>query len=160
MKRVFVIGFISILFSDMAFAAKKEVSLKTQSFVQKYVTDKNGHRKVVLKEAKKVIPGDIVVYKNSIINHTNKKVKDMVLDNVIPKHTLYVDNSAKCQKGCKILFSVDGGKSYNNPEKLMVKEGNSLRHALPSDYTNLKWILTSSLEPNSITTVSFKTKLQ
>ena len=160
MRRVLMFGVVSLFLTDMLFAGQNGVSLKTKSFVQKVVVDKSGHRKVVLKEAKKVIPGDIVVYKNSIINHTNKKVKDMVLDNVIPKHTVYVDQSAKCQKDCEILFSVDGGKSYDKPQKLMVKEGNRVRKALPSDYTNVKWILTSSLEPNSVTDVSFKTKLQ
>jgi uncharacterized repeat protein (TIGR01451 family) len=136
------------------------IKLTTKSYKEVVKVDKSGHKKVVLEEAKKIIPGDIVVYRNIIQNNSKKDAKDMVLNNSIPKFTEYVPDSANCEKGCKILFSVDGGKSFATPDKLKVKDTNGERLALPREYTNVRWILTSTLTPNSKTYVSFKTKLK
>jgi len=71
-----------------------------------------------------------------------------------------VANSAKCSGECEILFSADGGKHFAKPNELMIKVGNKKRLATPKEYTNVRWILTSALEANSQTSVSFKTRLQ
>ena len=84
----------------------------------------------------------------------------MVLNNPIPEHTQYIAKSAKCKDGCEILFSVDGGKKFAKPAKLMIKAGNVERLALAKEYTNVRWVLTSSLNAKSSTEVSFKTRLQ
>ena len=158
-KSVLMTGLFVALLSSNAYAKNEAVSLSTKSYKEVITVSKSGARKVVLVEAKKVLPGDYVVYKNSIRNKSNKKVKNMVLNNAIPKHTEYIADSAKCQKDCEILFSVDGGKAFAKPEKLMVKVGDKSRLALPKEYTNVRWVLTSSLDANSITNVSFKTRL-
>ncbi len=151
---------VALIFASSALAKEPAVTLSTKSYKEVVKINANGEKKYVLEEAKKIVPGDYVVYKNSIINHTNKPVNNMVLNNAIPKHTEYVADSAKCEKDCEILFSVDGGKKFDKPEKLMVHAGNKKRVALPKEYTNVRWILTSALDANSITDVSFKTRLQ
>ena len=159
-KVVLAAGIAALLLTSHAVAKESTVTLSTKSYKEVIKVDVSGGKKVVLEEAKKVVPGDTVVYKNYITNHTNKSVKDMVLNNAIPKHTEYVADSAKCEKGCDILFSVDGGKKFDSAERLMVKVGNKERLALPKEYTNVRWILTSALDANSITDVSFKTRLE
>jgi uncharacterized repeat protein (TIGR01451 family) len=150
----------ALLFASSLEAKNAPVTLSTKSYKEIVKVDASGAKKVVLEEAKKVVPGDYVVYQNSITNHTNKNVNDMVLNNAIPKHTEYVADSAKCEKDCDILFSVDGGKVFDKPEKLMVKVGDKKRLAMPKEYTNVRWVLTSALDANSVTNVSFKTRLQ
>ncbi len=141
-------------------AKEKSVTLSSKSYKEVVEVSKNGEKKTVLKEAKKVIPGDVVVYKNLVTNHTQTSVKDMVLNNAIPKHTEYIADSAKCANDCEVFFSVDNGESFKKPQELMVKVGDKQRLALAKEYTNVRWILTAALEAKSVTDVSFKTKLQ
>jgi len=159
-KIVLAVGIAAFLMVDSLSAKNSAVSLSTKSFKEVVKTDASGLKKVVLVEAKKVVPGDTVVYKNSITNRSKKSVNDMVLNNAIPKHTEYIADSAKCEKDCDILFSVDGGTKFDSADRLMVKIGDKERQALPKEYTNVRWILTSALEANSVTNVSFKTRLQ
>jgi uncharacterized repeat protein (TIGR01451 family) len=160
--RKIVLTALSLFVLTITVAEAKEslVTLSTKSFKEVVTKDSNGVKKVTLVEAKKVIPGDTVVYKNSIINRSKKSVNNMVLNNAIPKHTEYVADSAKCEKDCEILFSVDGGKKFDKAENLMVKVGDKERLAQPKEYTNIRWVLTSALDANSVTNVSFKTRLQ
>ena len=160
-KVVLATGIVTALFFAPSLSAKKEaVTLSTKSYKEVIKIDSSGVKNIFLEEAKKVIPGDIVVYKNTITNSTNKSVNNMVLNNAIPKHTEYIADSAKCAKECDILFSVDGGKEFYRAENLMINTGDKARLALPREYTNVRWILTSALDANSMTDVSFKTKLQ
>ena len=160
MKKIVKLAIAASVLTVASYAKEPSVTLSTKSFKEIVTVDASGEKKVVLVEAKKVVPGDSVVYKNSIKNASNKSVNDMVLNNAIPKHTQYVADSAKCEKDCDILFSVDGGKKFDRAENLMVKLGDKERLALPKEYTNVRWILTSALDANSVTDVSFKTILQ
>jgi len=161
MKKIVVAaGMAALLLASSVSAKESAVTLSTKSYKEVLKVDASGAKKVVLEVAKKVVPGDTVVYKNSVINHTNKAVKDMVLNNAIPKHTEYIADSAKCEKECDILFSVDGGKKFEKAENLMIKSGDKERLALPKEYTNVRWVLTAALDANSVTNVSFKTRLQ
>ncbi len=136
------------------------IKLTTKSYKEVLKVVKNGEKKIVYEDAKKVIPGDVVLYKNSITNNGNSRANDLVLNNSIPKHTEYIEGSAKCQKDCNILFSVDNGKSFKEPNKLYVVKNGKKRLATAKDYTNVRWVLTQALEANSKTYVSFKTRLK
>ncbi len=148
------------VFALSANAKKSPISLTTKSYQEVVEVDSSGKKVVKLVDAKKVLPGDIIVYKNTIENSSQKPAKNMVLNNPIPEHMEYVANSANCSDGCKILYSVDGGNSFDVPSKLMIKVGNKSRLALPKEYTNVRWILISALNPNSVTDVSFKARLK
>ena len=159
-KKILMSGLVGVMLLVASAEAKTApVTLSTKSYKEVIKVDASGHKKVVLEEAKKVVPGDFVVYKNAVKNNTTQTVQNMVLNNAIPEHTIYVGDSAKCAKDCDILFSVDGGKEFAKADKLMIQDGDKKRLALPKEYTNVRWVL-SSLEANSITNVSFKTRLQ
>lgn len=161
LRIVLAVSALTIGLGTVALQAKQEpVTLVSKSYKEVIKIDKNGQKKTHLELAKKVVPGDYVVYENSISNNKEKEVNNMVLNNAIPKHTEYIADSAKCKDACDILFSVDGGKVFDSPENLMVVVGDEKRLALPKEYTNVRWILTSSLKGKSTTSVSFKTRLQ
>ncbi len=164
MRKLRIVVAASVMIAGMGAlglqAKQSPVTLVSKSYKEVIKIDKNGEKKVILEDTKKVIPGDYVVYKNTISNHTDKDVNNMVLNNAIPKHTEYIADSAKCEGSCKILFSIDGGKVFDTPEHLVVKVGNEKRLALAKEYTNVRWVLTSPLKAKSTTSVRFKTRLQ
>ena len=155
---IVLVGVLVIL-TNM-FAKQPKVTLVSKSYKEVHEITKNGKKEIKYIDIDKILPGDIVLYKNTINNLDNKPANNMVLQNPIPEHTQYIESSAKCENACEILYSVDGGKIYKDASKLMVNENNTPRLAKPSEYTNVKWILKTPLKPNSTTYVSFKTKLK
>ncbi len=156
MKKIFGLILILVLFVE----AKQSITLVSKSFKEVVEVDKNGNRVVKLVEIRKILPKDVVVYKNFVSNNGKKEAKNMVLNNHIPKHTEYIEGSAKCKKMCKVLFSVDGGKIFDDASKLIIKDGDFSRIALASEYTNIRWILDDGLSSKSTTEVSFKVKVK
>lgn len=153
-----VLGAIAI--ATMLHAKESKVTLSSASYKEVHEVNKLGEKVVKYVESGKILPGDVVMYKNSINNMDKKPADNLVLNNKIPQNMEYVADSANCEKDCKILYSVDGGKSFETPENLKVKEGNLVRAALPSDYTDIRWKLASSLTANNTTHVSFKARLK
>lgn len=161
MKNVKLILIGSIVFGVVSlFAKQSALTLTTKSYKEIHEVNKKGEKQIKYVQAAKVLPGDIVMYKNTVNNQDNIPAKNMVLKNPIPEHTHYVADSAKCQGKCKIVYSVDGGKTYDIASKLMKKDGSKMRLAKASEYTNVKWILQEALKPQQKTYVSFKTQLQ
>ena len=146
--------------STLLLAQNGKVTLTSHSFKEVTIKDKNGHTKTSYIDTKKVLPGDIVMYQNSIHNGTEKAVKNMVVNNPIPKEMAYVQGSAKCQSPCTVLYSVDNGKVFDVAEKLKIKTKNGTRTARADEYTNIRWILKTPLAPGKETTVSYKAKLR
>jgi uncharacterized repeat protein (TIGR01451 family) len=150
MKRL--LGFMAILaFAvGVATAAKSpKVTLVSKQFKQVKYVDKQGRIRVKLKDIDRVVPGDTLVYKNIVSNFENKPLKNIVLNNKIPKHTSYVKNSAKCSTKCDVLVSTDGGKTFVPESRVKNKK-----------VTNVRWILLSSIQPNSKAYVSYATKIK
>ncbi len=146
--------------SSLLHAVEGKVTLTSTSLKESIVIDKNGHKVKKLIDTKKVLPGDTVVYENSVDNGKNEPVKNMVLNNPIPKEMAYLANSAKCKKPCKVLYSVDGGKVFDSPENLKIKTEQGVHIARADEYTNVRWILNKPLAPHQKTIVSYKAKLR
>ncbi len=161
MKKLKIVALVGVLaISTSVFAEQAKLTLTSKSYQEIYEMGKNGKKRLKYIGIDKVLPGDVVLYKNTIDNFDNKSANNMVLQNPIPKHTQYVPSSAKCESPCEVLYSVDGGKVYDSASKLMITDGDTQRLALPSEYTNVKWILKTPLKPSSSTYVSFRTKLK
>lgn len=127
--------------------------------------------KVVLKEqvqvnnvgqkVRKMVPtqkvhgGDILVYINRILSQSKVETKNVVIENMIPSETVYLRGTANCEGVCEILFSIDGGKSFQKGEELFVVYATQKRVAFGSEYTHIKYIFKSIL-PFTQTRMSFK----
>ena len=129
----------------------------TTTSLQKRVT-KSG---VVWKKASKVVPGEVIKYVNAIKGDKDLPIKRVVVTNKIPKQMLYISKSAFCQKGCKILFSVDGGKRFATASKLFVydKKLKRKRRAKTSEYTDIEWII-PAIAPKAKLAVGYLGKLK
>jgi hypothetical protein len=74
----------------------------------------------------------------------------------VPADLRYVAGTA-VGPGSEALFSVDQGQRFGRPEELTVPSGNGApRRADPADYTHVRFVLSSPLDPGAAGTVRFR----
>ncbi len=109
-------------------------------------------------DATSVVPGDRLVYVTTVSNRGKELAENVAIVNPIPQHTTYLEGSAE-GKDAVVAFSVDGGKTFDLPENLMVRDANNKpRTATSKDYTHIRWIL-SSLPSKTEGVVMFRARL-
>ena len=139
--------------------AQANVTLNTASFQEQTKVTVTGEKVKEWVKASKVIPGTVVRYVNTLENQGDDVATKLVIKNPIPKNMEYVANSASCASECTLSYSVDGGKSYKQPSELYVGEGEKRHLAKASDYTDIKWVL-SSLSATSQSSVEYQARLK
>ena len=141
--------------------AAQKGHLKVTSKVQKMViVNKAGKKSYKFIPAAKVLPGEIVQYNTFFENISNKPATGINIVNPIPKHTVYLPNSAQ-GKNTQSVFSVDGGKHYGRAGTLKVRGNDGKLHpAKPSDYTHIRWQYHGSLAPKAKQAVAFRVRLR
>jgi uncharacterized repeat protein (TIGR01451 family) len=107
----------------------------------------------------KVVPGDMVIFTVSYANSDTKPADRVLVINPVPQHMAYLDKSAE-GTGAVIEFSVDGGKTYAAPGKLLVTAEGKQRPAAASDYTHIRWTISKPLAPGAKGSVSFRAVLK
>jgi len=151
---------VLMLTSTSANAVQKG-HLKVTSKVQKMViVNKAGKKSYKFIPAAKVLPGEIVQYNTYFENISNKPATGINIVNPIPKHTVYLPNSAT-GKNTQSVFSVDGGKHYGKAGTLKVRGRDGKLHpAKPSDYTHIQWHYKGKLAPKTKQAVAFRVRLR
>jgi uncharacterized repeat protein (TIGR01451 family) len=100
------------------------------------------------------------IYTITARNNSDKPVESVVIHDPIPVHMTYVAGSATSE-GSVLTFSVDGGKSFDQPDKLQViDESGAARQAEAKDYTDIRWTLVSAIPPSGEKSVSFRALLK
>jgi len=127
----------SLLLSAEVFA-KSLVSISMKA--EKEVTV-NKVKKMVAANA--VDPGDVIFYTLSYVNSGDEAATNAVMDDPIPKGTVYLAGSA-FGKDAEITFSIDGGKTFKKPSLLTYdiknRDGSlEKRTASPEQYTHIRW---------------------
>jgi uncharacterized repeat protein (TIGR01451 family) len=130
-----LVAMVLLLLSAEVFA-KVSINIKAE----KEVTVNKITKKVA---ADKVNPGDVIFYTLSYVNSGNEAATNAVMDDPIPKGTVYLPGSA-FGKDADISFSIDGGKAFKKPSLLTyeVKLPNGKiekRTASPEQYTHVRW---------------------
>jgi uncharacterized repeat protein (TIGR01451 family) len=139
--------------------AAADIRLKTAAEVEVPVLNDKGETEMKRMPATKVIPGTEVIYTITVSNLGDESADNVVVTDPIPENTTYVDRSA-FGAGTKISFSVDGGNSYDQADKLKVKDAEGKLHAATaSDYTHIRWVLNFTLKPKDVAPVWFKARL-
>jgi len=149
-----------LLISFQVNAAQKG-HLKVTSIAKKMVIiNKGGKKSYQFIPATKVLPGEIVQYNTYFENISNKPAGDINITNPIPKHTVYLPNSAQ-GKNTHSVFSVDGGRHYGKAGTLKVRgKDGKIYPAKPSDYTHIRWQYQGSLAPRAKQAVAFRVRLR
>ena len=148
------------LFANQAITGK--VELTSNSAQEKMVINAEGIEELQILPIDKIVPGDVVVYSNNIVNNSDKSATDLVIVNPIPKHMEYIQSSLSCDTstGCNKLFSIDGGASFKERNQLFVTDNKGgVRIAYANEITTVKWIL-NQLAVHSKTELKFKAKLK
>jgi len=150
-----------LMFVSLQASAAQQGHLKVTSKAQKMViVNKAGKKSYNFIPAAKVLPGEIVQYNTFFENISNKPATGINIVNPIPKHTVYLPNSAQ-GKNTQSVFSVDGGKHYGKAGTLKVRGRDGKLHpAKPSDYTHIRWQYHGSLAPKAKQAVAFRVRLR
>ena len=145
----------SISFS--AYAAGVEFSNKAEVDI---TTIKDGKKEIKRMPAKKVAPDGEVIYTTTFKNTIDKPISNIMVNNPVPANMLYTADSAT-GANTVITYSVDGGKTYDAPEKLTVagKDGKQ-RPAQAADFTHIRWIYKGDLATGKSSDVGFKAKVK
>lgn len=134
--------------------------LAVQSLVEmETVTVVDGKKQVVRTPVTKAVPGSEIIFSVVFTNNSTKPASNVALVNPVPEGTTYVAGSAEAP-GVTVTYSVDGGKVYGAPEKLVVKEQGESRPAIAKDYTHIRWVFKDALQPGKKGQASFRAVLE
>ena len=161
LKKAFFAIAVTLLFNSFANAnSVSPVSITTKSYQVITVKDKSGKRVKKWVKTTKVVPGTIIKYVDTISNNTDNSLKDVKVSHPIDKNLLLIKGSENSKVKFKVLYSVDGGKSFNEPSKLFVKDKNGKEHlATVKDYNALSFVL-SEVPAHSKVDIEYKVKLK
>jgi uncharacterized repeat protein (TIGR01451 family) len=118
-----------------------------------------GHEVTRLAPADRVGSGDQIIYTLEVRNTAATAIPAPAVTYAIPAHVWYMADSA-VGPGTDISYSVDGGRSFDKPEKLKVPSPNGARDAQAADYTHIRWQLKHALRGNSVAFVRFRAQVK
>jgi len=152
-KYAVTFGFLGLAL--FATSSLEGLQLSKATFQEKIVLDANGNKKRKMLPVTTVKRGSVLVYVDRIISKATEEKHNITIYNPIPLGTGYLKGTATCEGACKILFSIDGGKTYKNGEELYVIYGAKKRLAKGSEYTHIKYTF-STISPFTQTRMAFK----
>jgi uncharacterized repeat protein (TIGR01451 family) len=141
MKKIFtLLAAMSLLMFAMEAMAKPLLSINMKAETE--ITVNNVTKRVPVD---KINSGDEVIYTISYVNSGSEAATSAVLDDPIPKGTVYVNGSAFGIEA-DVTFSIDGGKSFKKPSLLTYEitlPGGKVEKkvASPEQYTNIRWTI-------------------
>ncbi|MGA1795804.1 MAG: hypothetical protein ACMUIL_08080 [bacterium] len=153
--------FLAFALSYPAIAQEKgHIELTCIAETEIETVNEKGEKEIQRVEASKVVPGDTVIYTIFYTVIGNDTVNDVVINNPIPEHMVYKGETA-LGEGASVTFSIDGGKVFDSPENLKVKdEEDKERVAMASEYTHIRWSLTHAVKPGQTGQVSYRAQLE
>jgi uncharacterized repeat protein (TIGR01451 family) len=123
--------------------AQQNVALSSKAFVVKQVPDGPGKTKNTLAAPERVLPGEALVFTLEYKNNGAAPATAFVINNPIPANVIYTGVEQPWAD-----VSVDGGKSYGKLAALKLAKGDgTMRAALPSDVTHVRWKFAQSIAP-------------
>lgn len=164
MKRITATLLAALLLTATTATAKPGGGVELISLAEVEVMQKNESGQDVLKrvEASKtnVAPGDTVIFTITYVNNGDKPATDVAVNNPVPQHMVYVNNSAE-GKDAAIDFSVDSGKTYGQLANLKSRTAaGKERPASATDVTNIRWTVKKPIPAGTKGSVSYKAKVK
>ncbi len=156
-RSLFTVALLASLggYSLAANAADGAIKVTSIAEVEVATVGQDGKKSLRRATPEKAVPGTEVFYTNTFENVGRQAASDIVINNPIPNDTTYKAGSAY-GKDTVIVFSADGGKTFDAGDKLTVKGADGKqRAALPSEYTNIRWIYKGQLQPGKSSAVGF-----
>ena len=121
---------------------------------------KDGKKEIKRIPAKKVAPDGEVIYTTTFKNTIDKTISNIVVTNPIPANMAYVNDSAS-GANTVITYSIDGGKSYDDSAKLIIKTTDGkVRPAQSADFSHIRWVYKGDLATGKSSEVGFRAKVK
>ena len=151
-----------LLFAPIAALAQPKISINMTA-EKEVVEVVNGKQITKRMPAETAGPGQKLIFTLQYKNDGNEKATNVKVDNPIPDNTVYIVGSG-IGKNSKMLFSIDGGKTYKQPSLLTYEEtlpdGKKVKkQASPEQYTHVRWVISEVL-PGNEGTVGFQVKMK
>jgi uncharacterized repeat protein (TIGR01451 family) len=138
----------AMAFGTQADTPADHIATRVSAEVLERPTEAGGSPK--LHTAQRVVPGDVLIYTVEVRNTGQYSVESAVVIQPIPKHTMYVADSA-VGPGVDVDYSVDGGRTFAGAQTL---------HVAPAEYTHIRWRLHNRLKPHSTAFVRFRAQVK
>jgi uncharacterized repeat protein (TIGR01451 family) len=156
-----IITILALLALTAPFAlAEGEISLIMEAQEEVEIINQEGKKETQYIETTSVIPGDVVLYTIHYHNQGNEPAEAVVITNPIPENMHYL-NEITPFSDTATTFSVDGGKTFDTPDKLFItKEDGTKRPAMAGDYAHIQWLFNSPLPPDGKGAVGYRARLK
>jgi uncharacterized repeat protein (TIGR01451 family) len=144
---------------------KSLLQLRLEAEKQVLTKDQQGKQKVTwqaLKDQAVVQPGDILRYTLNGENTSDRQLKNINVNQPIPKGTVYVLESVVADSNTKVTYSIDGGRSFVENPTVQVKLANgqvTTRPAPDTAYTHLRFQV-ATIAAKKTVKVSYQTKVR
>jgi uncharacterized repeat protein (TIGR01451 family) len=135
--------------------AELELATRVEKIVAAAGADKADAR-TRLVPAEDLSPGDELVITVTFLNTTQHALDGVRITQPIPPSMRYVEGSG-VGPGSAVLYSVDGGATYGQPNELGVVTAEGVRRAATAaDYTQVRWLLKAPLAAGARAFVRFR----
>jgi uncharacterized repeat protein (TIGR01451 family) len=143
-------------------SARTRAGLELATRVEKIVgggADKADAR-AKLVPADDLSPGDELVITVTFLNTTQHALDGVRITQAIPPTMRYVQGSG-VGPGSEVLYSVDGGATYGQPNELGVVAADGARRvATAGDYTHVRWLIKAPLAAGARAFVRFRASVR
>ncbi len=148
-------GFLIAFAAQAAMAGPGAIELRATAAKVVVTTTEDGQEKTDFVEPELVVPGDKIAYTIAAKNVSEEDVERVVITDPIPNEMIFVPGSEE-SGDATVVFSVDGGKSFDREEALtVVGEDGLSRPAMSTDFTHIRWVFDSPLAPTAERSVRF-----
>lgn len=108
-------------------------------------------------------PGQMLRFTLKAENTGDRPAKKLMLAQPIPPGTSYVLNTATAQSPVRIVYSIDGGKTFvaKPTVKVSLPDGKTEVRPAPAEvYTHVRWFFDQALLPKTSSKVFYQVKLK
>lgn len=158
LRNILMIALLLLSGAGIALAAPNDptVLIKTEALMEMEVATPEGRREIKRVPLTQAVPGQMVVFVNTVTNQAKFPAEGVMVVNPIPQQMAYVDGTAGGDD-VVITYSVDGGRTFDRPGKLQILGVDGLpRTATGNDYTNIRWQFVKPLPPGAVEQVEFR----
>ena len=110
-------------------------------------------------------PGETIRYVVTASNISDRQIKKLIVNQPIPKGSVYVLGSATLPKieGATVDYSIDGGKTYSEKPTIRVKLENGeivTRPAPDNMYTNVRWRFGDKFSAKTVAYATYQVRIR
>lgn len=142
---------------DLLLTAQKQI-------IQK---DAEGKQKISWQELQgnvTVTPGEVIRYKVTGANKSDRPVKNLVVTQPIPQRTAYVLNTVTVNHpGAVVTYSINNGKTFVAKPTIKVKLASGKVEIQPAPaemYTHVRWKFAQPIAPNAVVNAAYQVKVR